>query len=139
MHISEKLKKYISNSKNVCHSNILITDLKGIKLNECLDKSSSSIVTSDNLNIDILKLISCWNSNNVSKSELICIMNQDCFKIFKDDINTYSAQMIFPLHQNNTLLGLMIFYRTNNNYIISSIKSVYSLVNFTNKIINEEN
>ena len=32
MHISEKLKEYLSNSKIVCDSNIIITDLENIKL-----------------------------------------------------------------------------------------------------------
>ena len=31
MHISEKLKEYLSNSKIVCDSNIIITDLENIK------------------------------------------------------------------------------------------------------------
>ena len=138
MHIFEKLKTYISNSKIVCKSNIMITDLNKIQLLDVLDNDIQKITISDYLNEDILDIINLWNSNNCSKSNLFCVLNKKCFKLFKDDHNLYSAQMIFPLFNNNTLNGLIIFSRTTSDYIETSIKSVSGMIKFTNEIINKE-
>ena len=139
MHISEKLKKYLYDSKIVCESNIIITDLENIKLIE-LNNNASSITSKDKLSNDILNLIKNWNSYNIDKSNLFCIMNYYCIKLIENDTNNYSAQMIFPLfNKNNKLLGLIIFFRTSKNYILSSTKPINTTVKFTNDFINKEN
>ena len=139
MHISEKLKKYLYDSKIVCESNIIITDLENIKLVE-LNNNASSITSKDKLSNDILNLIKNWNSYNIDKSNLFCIMNYYCIKLIENDANNYSAQMIFPLfNKNNKLLGLIIFFRTSKNYILSSTKPINTTVKFTNDFINKEN
>ena len=139
MHISEKLKEYLFNSKIVCESNIIITDLENIKLVE-LNNNASSITLKDKLSNDILNLIKNWNSYNIDKSNLFCIMNYYCIKLIENDANNYSAQMIFPLfNKNNKLLGLIIFFRTSKNYILSSTKPINTTVKFTNDFINKEN
>lgn len=139
MHISEKLKKYLYDSKIVCESNIIITDLENIKLVE-LNNNASSITSKDKLSNDILNLIKNWNSYNIDKSNLFCIMNYYCIKLIENDTNNYSAQMIFPLfNKNNKLLGLIIFFRTSKNYILSSTKPINTTVKFTNDFINKEN
>ena len=138
MHISEKLKKYLYDSKIVCESNIIITDLENIKLVE-LNNNSSSITSKDKLSNDILNLIKNWNSYNIDKSNLFCIMNYYCLNLIENDNNNYSAQMIFPLfNKTNQLLGLIILFRTNKNYIFSSTKPISTTVKFTNDFINEE-
>ena len=139
MHISEKLKKYLYDSKIVCESNIIITDLENIKLIE-LNNNASSITSKDKLSNDILNLIKNWNSYNIDKSNLFCIMNYYCIKLIENDANNYSAQMIFPLfNKNNKLLGLIIFFRTSKNYILSSTKPINTTVKFTNDFVNKEN
>ena len=139
MHISEKLKKYLYDSKIVCESNIIITDLENIKLIE-LNNNASSITSKDKLSNDILNLIKNWNSYNIDKSNLFCIMNYFCIKLIENDTNNYSSQMIFPLfNKNNKLLGLIIFFRTSKNYILSSTKPINTTVKFTNDFINKEN
>lgn len=138
MHISEKLKKYLYDSKIVCESNIIITDLENIKLVE-LNNNASSITSKDKLSNDILNLIKNWNSYNIDKSNLFCIMNYYCLNLIENDNNYYSAQMIFPLfNKTNQLLGLIILFRTNKNYIFSSTKPISTTVKFTNDFINEE-
>ena len=138
MHISEKLKEYLFNSKIVCESNIIITDLENIKLVE-LNNNASSITLKDKLSNDILNLIKNWNSYNIDKSNLFCIMNYYCLNLIENDNNNYSAQMIFPLfNKTNQLLGLIILFRTNKNYIFSSTKPISTTVKFTNDFINEE-
>lgn len=138
MHISEKLKKYLYDSKIVCESNIIITDLENIKLVE-LNNNASSIISKDKLSNDILNLIKNWNSYNIDKSNLFCIMNYYCLNLIENDNNNYSAQMIFPLfNKTNQLLGLIILFRTNKNYIFSSTKPISTTVKFTNDFINEE-
>lgn len=138
MHISEKLKEYLFNSKIVCESNIIITDLENIKLVE-LNNNASSITSKDKLSNDILNLIKNWNSYNIDKSNLFCIMNYYCLNLIENDNNNYSAQMIFPLfNKTNQLLGLIILFRTNKNYIFSSTKPISTTVKFTNDFINEE-
>ena len=139
MHISEKLKKYLYDSKIVCESNIIITDLENIKLIE-LNNNASSITSKDKLSNDILNLIKNWNSYNIDKSNLFCIMNYFCIKLIENDTNNYSSQMIFPLfNKNNKLLGLIIFFRTSKNYIFSSTKPINTTVKITNDFINKEN
>ena len=139
MHISEKLKEYLFNSKIVCESNIIITDLENIKLVE-LNNNASSITLKDKLSNDILNLIKNWNSYNIDKSNLFCIMNYYCLNLIEDDNNNYSAQMVFPLfNKNNKLLGLIILFRTSKNYIFSSTKPINTTVKITNNFINKEN
>lgn len=138
MHISEKLKEYLFNSKIVCESNIIITDLENIKLIE-LNNNASSITLKDKLSNDILNLIKNWNSYNIDKSNLFCIMNYYCLNLIEDDNNNYSAQMIFPLfNKTNQLLGLIILFRTNRNYIFSSTKPINTTIKIINDFINKE-
>ena len=140
MHISEKLKEYISDSKIVCESNILITNLNSIELIELLNDNAPNITLNDKLSNDILDLIEKWDSRNIDKSNLLCIMNYYSLNLIKDDTNNYSAQMIFPLfNKGNKLLGLIIFFRTNKDYILSSTKPISTAVKFTNEFLNEEN
>ena len=138
MHISEKLKEYLFNSKIVCESNIIITDLENIKLVE-LNNNASSITLKDKLSNDILNLIKNWNSYNIDKSNLFCIMNYYCLNLIENDNNNYSAQMIFPLfNKTNQLLGLIILFRTNRNYIFSSTKPINTTIKIINDFINKE-
>lgn len=141
MHISEKIKEYLSDSKVVCESNIIITDLKSIRLIEPFNSNSDIISSNDTLSNDILTLIQKWNSHDINKSNLFCIMNYYCLDLIEDDNNNYSAQMIFPLYndKNNELLGLIIFCRTNKNYIFSSTNPISTTVKFINEFLNEEN
>lgn len=140
MHISEKLKEYISDSKIVCESNILITNLNSIELIELLNDNAPNITLNDKLSNDILDLIEKWNSRNIDKNNLLCIMNYYSLDLIKDDTNNYSAQMIFPIfNKDNKLLGLIILFRTNKNYIISSAKPAITTAKFVNNFINEEN
>lgn len=140
MHISEKLKEYIADSKIVCESNIIITNLDSIELIELLNDNAPNITLNDKLSNDILDLIEKWNSCNIDKSNSLCIMNYYCLNLIKDDTNNYSAQMIFPLfNKGNKLLGLIIFFRTNKDYILSSTKPISTAVKFTNEFLNEEN
>ena len=68
------------------------------------------------------------------------IMNYYCLNLIKNDTNNYSAQMIYPLfNKDNKLLGLIIFFRTNKDYILSSTKPISTAVKFTNEFLNEEN
>ena len=139
MHISEKLKEYISDSKIVCESNIIITNLNSIELIELLNDNAPNITLNDKLSNDILDLIEKWDSCNIDKSNLFCIMNYYCLNLIKDDTNNYSAQMIFPLfNKDNKLLGLIILFRTNKDYIISSAKPANTAAKFINNFINEE-
>lgn len=141
MHISDKIKEYLSDSKVVCESNIIITDLKSIRLIEPFNSNSDIISSNDTLSNDILTLIQKWNSHDINKSNLFCIMNYYCLDLIENDNNNYSAQMIFPLYnnKNNELLGLIIFFRTNKNYIFSSTNPISTTVKFTNEFLNEEN
>ena len=67
-------------------------------------------------------------------------MNYYSLDLIKDDTNNYSAQMIFPIfNKDNKLLGLIILFRTNKNYIISSAKPAITTAKFVNNFINEEN
>lgn len=140
MHISEKLKEYLSDSKNVCESNIIITDLENIEFVNLLNGNTQNITLNNKLSDEILDLIKIWNSHNIDKSNLFCIMNYYCLNLIKNGTNNYSAQMIFPLfNESNKLLGLIIFFRTNKDYIFSSTKPISTVVKFTNDYINEEN
>lgn len=139
MHISEKLKQYISDSKIVCESNIIITNLESIELVELLNDNAPNITLNDKLSNDILDLINKWKSYDITKSSLLCIMNYYCLRLIENDNKQYSAQMIFPLfNKGNKLLGLIILFRTNKNYIFSSAKPAITTANFINDFINEE-
>ena len=140
MHISEKLKEYLADSKIVCASNIIVTDLENIQLVELSNNNVPKITPNDKLSNDILDLIKKWNSYDIDKSDLFCVMNYYCLNLIKNDTNNYSAQMIYPLfNKDNKLLGLIIFFRTSKNYIISSAKPAITAVKFTNEFLNEEN
>lgn len=140
MHISEKLKEYLSDSKNVCESNIIITDLENVQFIELLNGNTQNITLDNNLSDEILDLIKKWNSYDIDKSNLFCVMNYYCLNLIKNDTNNYSAQMIFPLfNKDNKLLGLIIFFRTNKDYVLTSTKPVSTAVKFTNEFLNEEN
>ena len=140
MHISEKLKEYLADSKIVCASNIIVTDLENIQLVELSNNNVPKITPNDKLSNDILDINKKWNSYDIDKSDLFCVMNYYCLNLIKNDTNNYSAQMIYPLfNKDNKLLGLIIFFRTNKDYILSSTKPISTAVKFTNEFLNEEN
>lgn len=140
MHISQNLNQYLANSKIICGSNIIITDFEKIRLAELSnDNIAPNITVNDELSDDILNLIKKWNSYNIDKSNLFCIMNYYCLNLIKHDSNNYSSQMIFPLfNKKNKLLGLLILFRTTKNYIISSTKSAITMAKSVNNFINNE-
>ena len=78
MHISEKLKEYLADSKIVCASNIIVTDLENIQLVELSNNNVPKITPNDKLSNDILDLIKKWNSYDIDKSDLFCVMNYYC-------------------------------------------------------------
>ena len=63
MHISEKLKEYLSDSKNVCESNIIITDLENIEFVNLLNGNTQNITLNNKLSDEILDLIKILNDN----------------------------------------------------------------------------
>ena len=140
MHISEKLKEYLADSQIICESNIIITDLENIRLVELLNNNVPNVTPNDKLSNDILDLIKKWNSYDIAKCNLFCVMNYYCLNLIENDTNNYSAQMLFPIfNEKNKLLGLIIFFRTNKDYIISSTKPAITTAKFVNNFINEEN
>lgn len=137
MRITNKVIDYVKNSMQFCNSNVIITDLNKVKMTEILLKDQEKIVTNDKLHSEILNIITEWQKNLNGKGNLFNIVNGKCFKLFENDNNSYFAQMIFPLCDNNELIGLIIFFRTDSGYVASSIKSVSSCIEFINKFILE--
>lgn len=141
MQITDKLQEYVKNSITSSSSSILITDLESIRLLEISSKDEQKITTTTTkLNFEILDLIDSWKHTYLDKSSLFCVLNVKCFKLFENDTNEYSSQMIFPLYKSDNqdeIIGLIIFFRTNLNYIPSSIKSVSSFTKFVNQFILE--
>lgn len=140
MQITDKLQEYVKRSITSYSSSILITDLQTIKLLEISPRDKQNIMTGTNLNTDILDLVNSWKHTHLDKSSLFCILNGKCLRLFENDDNQYSSQMIFPLCKSNEqyeIIGLIIFFRTNLNYIPSSIKSVSGFIKFVNQFILE--
>lgn len=128
MKISETLKNYLQNSSKTGDSNIVFTDLEKVRF---------SAIISDNINFEsqklsheLLSLIEDWKYSNYSR-ELIMILNAHCIPIIENDETPYFAQMIMPVCHNNSMDGLIIFFRTHRNYIPSSAKPAITIKEFS--------
>lgn len=128
MKISETLKNYLQNSSKTCDSNIIFTDLEKVRFNAII--SDNINFESQNLSHELLSLIEDWKCSNYNR-ELIMILNAHCVPIINNDETKYFAQMIMPVCHNNSMDGLIIFFRTHRNYIPSSAKSAITIKEFS--------
>lgn len=138
MHITNKLQEYVNDSMKFCQSNVLITDLKEIKLSEILSKDKNNINISCNLHIDVLNIIEKLKHLVFAENNDVHYMfNEKCIKLCVNDCNSYKSQMIFPLIEKDKLIGLIIFFRMDRDYVKSSVHSVSSFIHFVNEFILE--
>lgn len=120
MKISKDLCNYLNSSYKFINSNILMSDLKKIILTYTFNLDSYYI--NKNLDIDILSIIDEYKKYNCFNDNYIWVNNHFC-KIIEYDKLKYSGQIIFPIYHNQSLDGLLIFFRQNYGYIASSCKA----------------
>jgi len=142
MGFSKKYWELLQNFNfSMLNSNFLLSNLRNIEY--CiLDENNKPTLSYDNylnkpLSLDMLKLIETWK-NQIFLEDLFLILNDNLKQLVQNDTTKYSAQIFFPLYVKNKLAGLAIFFRTNGNYISSSIKSPQTIRNFLQDALNKE-
>ena len=101
MHLSEEVISYIKtvNIPKTINSNFLISDLEKIIYT---DTYEDDYYISKPLNNNLLSLIEKWKKLPISE-DLLFIENDSTIKLIDNDIENYSAQMIFPIYLNNSI------------------------------------
>lgn len=101
MHLSEGVISYIKtvNIPKTINSNFLISDLDKIIYTATYE---DDYYISKTLNNDLLTLIKKWKQLPVSE-DLLFMENDSTIKLIDNDIENYSAQMIFPIYLNNSI------------------------------------
>lgn len=132
MQITETLINYLKDSHLQLNSNVLLTDLNKIILADIF--SFNDHYLNQPLNSELLDLIQDWKDKSYS-NELSLILNNNPKKFIINDTTNYSAQMIFPIFHNDILQGLLLFFRTNGNYIKSSSKAPRTIKFFIEKML----
>lgn len=132
MQITETLINYLKDSHLQLNSNVLLTDLNKIILADIF--SFNDHYLNQPLNSELLDLIQDWKDKSYS-NELSLILNNNPKKFIINDTTNYSAQMIFPIFHNDMLQGLLLFFRTNGNYIKSSSKAPRTIKFFIEKML----
>lgn len=101
MHLSEEVISYIKtvNIPKTINSNFLISDLDKIIYTATYE---DDYYISKPLNSDLLTLIEKWRQLPVSE-DLLFMENNSTIKLIVNDIENYSAQMIFPIYLNNSI------------------------------------
>lgn len=134
MFISKTLNDYLQNASNSINTNIAISNLSKI----LLIKGSEDFLNFSNKDIsnDLLEIINSWKTtNNVDNYLLI---SDSCKKLIFNDNYSYHGQIILPIFHNNTLDGLLIFFRTKCDFIDSSLKYAKTIQHFS-QIFSENN
>ena len=101
MHLSEEVISYIKtvNIPKTINSNFLISDLDKIIYATTYE---DDYYISKPLNSNLLTLIEKWKQLPVSE-DLLFMKNDSTIKLIDNDIENYSAQMIFPIYLNNSI------------------------------------
>lgn len=101
MHLSEEVISYIKtvNIPKTINSNFLISDLDKIIYTATYE---DDYYISKLLNSNLLTLIEKWKQLPVSE-DLLFMENDSTIKLIDNDIENYSAQMIFPIYLNNSI------------------------------------
>lgn len=101
MHLSEEVIGYIKtvNIPKTINSNFLISDLEKIIYTATYE---DDYYISKPLNNDLLSLIEEWKMLPISEY-LLFMENNSTIKLIDNDIEKYSAQMIFPIYLNNSI------------------------------------
>ena len=120
MQLSDDLCNYLESSYKFINSNILLSDLNTVLLDYTFDLKN--YYTNKKLSKDILKVINEWKKEKMFNNNFIWL-NENFYKIIEDDKIIYSGQLIFPIYHNNSLNGLLIFFRQRGKYILSSCKA----------------
>lgn len=101
MHLSEEVIGYIKtvDIPKTINSNFLISDLEKIIYTATYEHD---YYISKPLNNDLLSLIEEWKKLPISE-DLLFMENDSTIKLIDNDIENYSAQMIFPIYLNNSI------------------------------------
>lgn len=136
MHLSEEVISYIQsiNIPKSINSNFLISDLEKIIYTATYE---DDYYISKPLNNDLLALIEKWKQLPVSE-DLLFMENDSTVKLIDNDIENYSAQMIFPIYLNNSIEGLVIYFRNSGKYINSSPKAPNTIRKWIMKLMGYE-
>lgn len=123
MKISNTLVNYLNSAHTTINSEIIVT-------------SKESILYSTNqtyLNLDISKQLSIlleeWENSLID--DITYILPKDFLPLYNKDSTKYTGQMIFPIIHNSKIDGILIFFRTTQDFIVSSTKYGLSIQHFT--------
>ncbi len=118
MNISNKLIDFLSSSKVLSNSTIILTDLEKVVFalsdfeNDFFNRALSN---------DLIDILNFYSSNvdaidyfNASMEHIVPI-------VVCDDISSYKSQMFLPIVQDNCLVGLLIFISHNRVYLKSNL------------------
>ena len=137
MRISNTVKQYVKESIQVSKSNVIITDLKQIKLIEFINSINQQEISNYLLSDTAVEILQKWITAN-KQSDLFMLLNsKECIKVLKQDDIAYSCQIIFPIFTRKGIEGLLILYRTSGNYISSSLRAVENFKKFINSFIDD--
>lgn len=119
MYITNKLVDFLTTSKKLSNSTILLTDLKRVILSlSDFTKEFMNKELSQNL-IDILNL---YKEDLAFADHMNISMNTIVPLIFDDDISEYKSQIILPIVHSGVVDGLLIFISNDRIYLKSNLK-----------------
>jgi len=129
MVLSQEIIDYLqkTNIPTSINQNFLLTDLE--KVIYAATYNDNKYYLEKNLDNSLNKIISQWQ-NKTFCEDLYIIENTTTVPIIQNDRKNYSAQIILPIIVNKDLVGLAIFFRTQGNYISSSLKMPKTIRDF---------
>lgn len=130
MKVNNKLKSYFEfiNLPDSINSNFVMTDLeKVIYKSNSIDLYEEEIITKE-----IINIIKSFESN---RDISFIIKNKETCPIVEKDRIKYAAQVYLPIYLNNKIEGMAIFFRTEGNYIKSSLKPLITIKKFIEIIL----
>lgn len=148
MPLSNNLLHYLDSSSQILDCGIIVTNLSNIiyantsSLYSMFNSTEECNYINKQISNDLSKIISKWSKFNCFNDSLFEMYNNteknnsSVLKLTKDDKALYYAQLIMPIFRNNKLYGLFICFRTDRQYIDSSVKPVKTTRNFIEKFLN---
>lgn len=119
MYITKSLIDFLSISKDLSHSTILLTSLERVIY--VASEHDNSIYLDHEISSDLKQILDLYLRDSSADEYLNTTMNRIIPIIEKKDIRKYRSQIILPIIQDKQLQGLLIFVSEDREYIESNL------------------
>lgn len=135
MYITDKLIKFLNDSKFLSNSTIILTDLEKVILTVS-DKDTNYL--NKKISNSLNQVINLYKSDINTVDYMNTTLDSIIPITIDDDITKYKSQIILPIIHDYIIDGLLIFIADNRKYLSSSLKYAKTTQHFVEVFTTKE-